>query len=230
MKETLGKPVPLWWFFLMVGVTATAGVLASLLLANAPPQNAVLIVPADEGTPIVSGRASTSIVTGTAALPFTPTPAPIAVYVSGAVAKPGVYTLQPGARVADAVAAAGGLRPDADPEAINLAARVSDEEHIAVPELIPTPLPGTVVSQVTAVRTQSTPAPRKSPTPGKININTAGPEELESLPDIGPALASRIIEHRASNGPFKSIEDLADVPGIGDATLERLRSLVTVGR
>ena len=229
MKETLGKPVPLWWFFLMVGVAAAVGVLAWLLMANAPLQNAVLIVPADEGTPIVSGRAATSLVTGTAALPFTPTPAPIAVYVSGAVAKPGVYTLQPGARVADAVAAAGGFRPDADSDAINLAARVSDEEHIAVPELISTPLPGTPPSQATAMRPQSTPAPRKSPTPGKVNINTAVPEELESLPNIGPALASRIIEHRTKNGPFKTIDDLADVPGIGDATLERLRPLITIG-
>src|SRR5688572_4644056 len=131
MKETRGKPIPVWWLGVMSGVVLVAGVLIWMLLPNAAPQNAVLIVPAgdDEGAQLVSGRAATSTITETA-IPTTPTPALIAVYVSGAVAKPGVYTLQPGARIADAVAAAGGLLPDADPESINLAARVSDEDHI----------------------------------------------------------------------------------------------------
>jgi competence protein ComEA len=154
-----------------------------------------------------------------------PTTETIMVYVSGAVNNPGVYTLQADARVADAVNMAGGLRPEADRERINLAARITDEEHISIPEKgAPTAISGS---------TPARPATRASATvaPGQVmvNINTATALELEILPGIGPTLAARIVEYRAANGRFNTIEDLKLVPGIKSALFANIRDHVTVG-
>ncbi len=149
----------------------------------------------------------------------TATPPPIVVYVSGAVVRPGVYALPAGARLADAVAAAGGAAPQADLEQINLARRLQDEEHVHIPRRGETPRP------------EPTPLPAMTPSsaqPGKVNINTAGLAELDSLPGIGPGYAQRIIEYRQTHGPFSSIEEIQNVPGIGPATFARIRDLITV--
>jgi competence protein ComEA len=79
------------------------------------------------------------------------------------------------------------------------------------------------------VRPQSKPSPGRSPTPSLVNINTAGPDELETLPLIGTTMAARIIVYRQQNGPFKTVEDLMNVSGIGESALERLRPLITIG-
>lgn len=155
--------------------------------------------------------------------PPTPTPAPppLIVYVSGAVAHPGVYALPPGARVADALAAAGGPSAEADLAQLNLARRVHDEEQIDVPRYgeTPRPVPTPLLAAVTA------PAGR---TAGQVNINTASAAELDTLPGIGPGYAERIVAYRETNGPFQKIEDIQNVPGIGPATFERIRDLITV--
>ena len=154
----------------------------------------------------------------------TPTPAPIVVYVSGAVAQPGVYALPAGARVADALEAAGGATAEADLVQLNLARRVYDEGQIHVPCYGgPTLLPSAPVPRAPA----GEPADSGGPA-GLININTAGLEELDSLPGIGPGYAQRIIDYRESNGPFQSIEEIQNVAGIGPSTFARIQSLITV--
>ncbi|GAA3209482.1 ComEA family DNA-binding protein [Microbacterium terregens] len=139
-------------------------------------------------------------------------PASVYVHVSGSVSAPGLYVLHEGARVVDAVAAAGGFAAGADEMAVNLARPISDGEQLHVP----TAGESATLAQTTA------------PGDGRVNLNTAQVAELDTLPRIGPALAARIIEWRDANGRFTSIEDLLAVPGIGDKMLEALRDLVTV--
>ncbi len=151
-----------------------------------------------------------------------PTPAPILVDVSGAVNHPGVYTLQPGSRVQDAVVAAGGLAALADGARVNQAKKLSDGEKLTVPTIGETPAANS--------GEQADPGGDTSaaiPT-GPININTATQEELDVLPGIGPSRALDIIAYREKNGGFKTPEELQNVTGIGEATFERLRDLVTV--
>ncbi|MFH8249966.1 helix-hairpin-helix domain-containing protein [Microbacterium sp. B2969] len=139
-------------------------------------------------------------------------PASLYVHVSGAVADPGLYVLDEGARVVDAIGAAGGFAPDADHDAVNLARPLSDGEQLVVP-----------------VMGESAPVGDASPAgDGRINLNTADTAALDTLPRVGPAMAQRIIDWREANGRFTSVEDLLAVPGIGDKMLEALRDLVTV--
>ena len=152
----------------------------------------------------------------------TPTPAPLRVYVSGAVQAPGVYRLPPESLVTDAIDAAGGALEDADLVAINLAHPLSDGEQIYVPtreeRIGPPPTIRTEPAAISGNNTTRT-------TPAyPIDLNTATQEELESLPGIGPAMAQRIIEGR----PYSSVDDLLRVKGIGEAKLEKIRSYVTV--
>lgn len=154
----------------------------------------------------------------TAAPTVPPTLAPVRVYVSGAVATPGVYTLPPHSLVNDALQAAGGATADADLEKINLAQEVRDQQQIHVPR------------KGEAAPGQATPGPGGAATPGadKVNINTATLAELDTLPKVGPSTAQKIIDYRTKNGPFNKIEDLKNVSGIGDATFEGFKDLITV--
>jgi competence protein ComEA len=145
-----------------------------------------------------------------------PTPGPIRCHVVGPVNAPGVYALPFGSRVQDALQAAGGPTADADLERLNLAAVVQDQDQIIVPRRTVGLMPGT------------SPAVR-GPSTDLVNVNTADNETLQTLPGIGPALAGRIIDYRNANGPFDTIESLVEVKGIGTATLEKLRLLITVG-
>lgn len=133
----------------------------------------------------------------------------IYVHILGQVAHPGLYALRDGDRGVDIVAAAGGFTATADPAGINLARFLTDGEQIVVP----------AVGEVVATGGGSG--------DGLVNLNTADAAALDTLPRIGPALAERILAWREKNGPFASVEDLLDVPGIGDAILEGLRDLVT---
>jgi len=133
----------------------------------------------------------------------------ITVHVSGAVAKPGLVSLATGSRVADAVLAAGGALPGALLTSLNLAAPVSDGQQLVVPA-------AGAGSDGLGVGD------------GRIAINTADVTALEALPGVGPVLAQRIVEHRNRNGPFAVVEDLLDVPGIGEAKLAALREMVLV--
>ncbi|WP_147916905.1 ComEA family DNA-binding protein [Ruania zhangjianzhongii] len=141
------------------------------------------------------------------------------VHVAGAVSDPGLVQLAPGERVADAIAAAGGAAETADLDRVNLAAPVTDGEQVYVPAEGETPpaLPEAATGSGASDAEVSA---------AVVNVNTAGAEELETLPGIGPARAADIIAHREEDGPFESVEDLLAVPGIGPATLDRLRERV----
>ncbi|WAM30703.1 helix-hairpin-helix domain-containing protein [Caldicellulosiruptor naganoensis] len=144
------------------------------------------------------------------------------VYVCGNVRKPGVYELPSSSRVNDAVEKAGGLLPNSDLNAINLAEKIQDGQKIYIPKI------GEIQNQtiLSSQTTQNTPNfPGQS---GKININTASKEELKTLDRIGDKLAERIIEYRQTHGPFKSIEEIKNVNGIGDKIFEAIKDSITV--
>ncbi|GAA1692518.1 hypothetical protein GCM10009808_07070 [Microbacterium sediminicola] len=132
------------------------------------------------------------------------------VHVSGAVTAPGLYLLPPGARVVDAVAAAGGFSEDADRAAVNLARSVSDGEQLVV------------------LREGEVAGPQTGTGDGLVNLNTADIAALDTLPGIGPAIAQRIIDWREDNGRFTSVEDLLAVSGIGAKLLAGIRDMVGI--
>ena len=138
----------------------------------------------------------------------------IRVQVGGAVMSPGVYTMQEGDRVMDAITAAGGARADADLSAINMARRVQDEALYLVPTKGGTS-PTTSASPTSVV---ARPAGGKSA--GLVDLNAASALELQELPGIGPVLAERIVSHREVNGLFDSVDDVQDVAGIGPKTMD----------
>ncbi|HOG47905.1 MAG TPA: ComEA family DNA-binding protein [Anaerolineae bacterium] len=154
----------------------------------------------------------------------TATPALVVVHVTGAVLRPDVYTLPENSRLKDAVRAAGGLRPDADEEALNLATPLRDGERIRVPALGETPVAMAMDAAVAAAPA----AASALYAAGTVNLNTATAQELDSLPGIGAVLAQRIVEDRQANGQYAAVDDLARVRGIGPALLEKLRPLATV--
>lgn len=139
----------------------------------------------------------------------------ILVHVLGAVAVPGLVSLGPGSRVVDAIAAAGGLADDAELAGINLARPVSDGEQLAVPH----------VGDPAPVQVQ---APSGGSTSSTVNLNTATQSDLETLPRIGPALATRILDWRTANGPFAAPTDLLSVTGIGQKLFDGLKDRVSV--
>ncbi len=157
---------------------------------------------------------------GTGAAP----PPDLIVHVAGAVTRPGIVHLAAGARVVDAIDAAGGVADDADLDQLNLAAPLGDGVQVRVPhqgETVPSPV---------------SPAPigpggggaGAPPAPTVVDLNRATAAELEQLPGIGPSLAAAIVTWRTDHGPFKRIDDLLDVPGIGPAKLGSLADRVTI--
>lgn len=151
----------------------------------------------------------------------TPSPSPsvLFVHVAGLVRRPGVYRFRQGQRVVDAVDAAGGPTKKGDPNLLNLAALLTDGEQVLVP-----PHGATVVPPPGEGGTTGAPGS----TGALVNVNTASESELEALPGIGPVLGAAIIAYRTEHGPFPTVDALDDVSGIGPATLEDLRPLVTV--
>lgn len=148
------------------------------------------------------------------AIEFALPDAEVKVYVSGAVARPGVYALQPGARLEDAVKAAGGLADDADSSRINLALRVRDEDHFHILR----------TGEPLAAPASSGGASGGDP---RLDLNSATAADLEALPGIGTVKAQAIIAYRQQHGPFQRVEDLLAVPGFGPTMLDQIRSLVT---
>lgn len=147
-------------------------------------------------------------------------PSQLVVDVKGAVAKPGLYTLAAGARVNDAVKAAGGLTSQSDPKSINLAQKLSDEAVVYVAskdENI------SVVASTTASSAMS-----QEGNESKVNLNTATEADLQTISGIGAKRAADIVAYREANGGFKSVDDLNNVSGIGDKTMESIRPYVTV--
>lgn len=151
----------------------------------------------------------------------------VRVYISGAVRNPGVYPMLPGDRLSDAVAAAGGPTAKAELASVNLALRVADQAHYHIPSVGETPpvqagpanFPGLI----------SAPVQSEFSAGGLIDLNLASPSLLGTLPGIGVVLAQSIVDHREKNGPFRSVEEITDVPRIGPVTYQKIRDLVTVG-
>jgi len=157
---------------------------------------------------------------------------PLVAYACGAVARPGVYRLLPEARVADLLALAGGATAKADLTAINLAAKVTDGQQVVVP-LKPAaaaaagpqvgaaapPAAGAAGSSAAAVGGATAPL---------VNLNTATLEELDTLEGVGPVTAQKIVDYRTANGGFKSIDELKNVPGIGDVRFAAVKDSVTI--
>jgi competence protein ComEA len=206
----LSLPVPA-----IVGgaVLVVAGVLLALLVwspwkASSPP--APLVLP-----PIP-----------TTAVPVPSTSPELVLHAAGAVSHPGVYRLAAGSRVGDLIEAAGGLLPDADVDRLNLAAGLSDGARVYVPT-VGEPAP-TVVTPEGGAETPGRPGDGPVSGDGLIDINRASATQLEELPGVGPATAAAIIDHRDRVGPFRSVDDLLEVRGIGPAKLEELRSHVRI--
>ena len=142
------------------------------------------------------------------------TPWPIRVYVSGAVAEAQIVELPPGSLVADALRAAGGPTENADSDALNLAAPLSDNQHVVMPTR----------------RAVSSDVGSEERLPiARININTATVDELQRLPAIGVGRAQDIVAFREAHGPFLQIDDILAVPGIGPSILEQIKPFITVG-
>ncbi|HFI0646174.1 TPA: helix-hairpin-helix domain-containing protein [Streptococcus suis] len=145
----------------------------------------------------------------------------LTVDVKGAVEKPGLYTLEEGSRVNDAVEAAGGLTSQADPKSVNLAQKLSDEAVVYVASK------DEHISVVTSTTASSAMSSEEKST-SQVNLNTATEADLQTISGIGAKRAADIIAYREANGGFKSVDDLNNVSGIGDKTMESIRPYVTV--
>ncbi|WNM37155.1 ComEA family DNA-binding protein [Micromonospora halotolerans] len=163
--------------------------------------------------------------------PEAPAPAPsgsagqVVVALAGKVRRPGLVRLPAGARVADAIEAAGGALPGVDVALLNPARKVADGELILVGVAAP---PGQAAAPGTAAGGGGPAAGGAAPGSGPVNLNTATLAQLDALPGVGPVLAQRILDHRDQHGGFRSVSDLRQVDGIGDARYEQLKDLVTV--
>lgn len=142
----------------------------------------------------------------------------IKVYICGEVLSPGVYTLLEGDRIDTLINMAGGVTGEADLSTINLAERLHDEQYVRVP----------AKGEEGIFQTASNTGEGFSKSQGLININTASAEELDSLPGIGPAIASRIIAYREEKGKFTSIEQIKEVSGIGDSKYQDIKDRICV--
>jgi competence protein ComEA len=204
----------------LVIVTVLVVVVAGYLAWHARPQPVPVVastaaaIPSAGATTEPTGDGSVGTATDPSARPA-PSGSAVVVAVVGRVQRPGLVTLPAGARVADAVQAAGGPLPGTDLGFLNLARKVVDGEEIAVGVTPPPDAQGLA----TAAGSAGT---------GKVNLNTATADQLDTLPGVGPAMAQRILTYRADHNGFHSIEELQQVSGIGDARYQDLKDLVTI--
>ena len=196
VEEVLGRRIDTGLVAALVAVLVVAG----LLVWSRRPAAAI--------APPAALRAEPS--------PISPSPSTggLLVHVAGAVRRPGLYALPPGARVADAIEAAGGAGARADLDLLNLAAPVTDGMKVEVLER--------------GAAAPPSGAPPADATPGAVSLNSADQAALETIPGVGPVTAAAILAYRDEAGPFTSIEQLMEVSGIGPATLEAVRSYVTL--
>jgi competence protein ComEA len=180
------------------------------------------VLRADASAPTAASAATSSSASSSSSAPVDVSAPPArraTVHVVGAVHDPGVYRLADGARVQDAIARAGGETAKADLQAINLAAKVADGQQVVVPRR-GTAAPGAAVGS-------SVPGAAAAPS-APISLNAATAEQLDTLDGVGPSTAQKILDYRTAHGGFSSIDDLAQIPGIGPKKLEALRKQVTV--
>lgn len=172
---------------------------------------------ADVGTPVTLAGARDGPAAASSAKPSSAaTPSEVVVDVAGEVRRPGIVTLPAGSRVHEAIAKAGGLKRGVDTTSLNLARLLVDGEQVLVGSAVPSAATG--------------PGGGPAPVPpgAAVNLNTATLEQLDALPGVGPVTAQHILDWRTEHGRFAAVDDLLDVPGIGDKTLADLRDLVTV--
>lgn len=212
-----------------------AGVIALAVVGVIAVLVTVFTLVRDEPPPVTSAKLPPVQMVSSAS----PTPAaassagpdgPVVVSVVGLVHKPGLVTLTAGARIADALAAAGGALDGADLIGLNMARRVTDGEQIIVGIAAPPgeqTAMGSSTSSSTAAAAPSSTGSASAPT-GSVDLNTATIEQLDTLPGVGPVTAAAIVAWRDANGRFTSIDQLGEVDGIGPARLEKLRGLVHV--
>ncbi len=172
------------------------------------PTLTLLILAGAVAAGVLVGRPAPQTAVPVAPRSLEPVRSSVTVHVSGWVVAPGLVDLVDGSRVADALAAAGGARPGARTDLLNLARVVVDGERVEVPG------PGETSSDVLGDET--------------VPINRASIEQLESLSGVGPVLAGRIVAYRDEHGPFQAIEDLLGVPGVGESKLDSIRDLISV--
>ncbi len=193
---------------------------------DGPPDAAVQIIPRTEEVAEGTLRATTqSTPVGRSGTVSAPTE--IAVYITGAVVNPGVYSATSDQRLHDVLTLAGGPTDDADLDRINLAARLADSTHYKIPSVDDTEpdAPASGGEQISG--SESLPAANPCAVP--ININAATAECLETLPGIGAVRAESIVAHREQMGPFIAAEDITAVSGIGDGIYQRIAEMISVG-
>jgi competence protein ComEA len=219
-----------------------AGAVALAVVAAIAVLVTIFTLMRDQPAPVVSAKLPPVDMVSSASRDPTPGPSPsplakpdqpVVVSVVGLVHAPGLVTLAPGARIADALKAAGGTSDGADTIGLNMARQVADGEQIVVGIAPPKGQPAVLGSSVTSgsavpgapglVSGPAKPAPAEV-----INLNTATAQQLDTLPGVGPVTAAAIVAWREANGKFSSVNQLAEVDGIGPGRLEKLRPLVRV--
>lgn len=194
----------------LTAVVLSAAVVVSVLVWRGRPQAEAVVAP-----PVAAG-------------PVQPAPAgsapaaSLVVAVTGRVRRPGVVTVPAGARVIDALQAAGGPLPGADLALLNLARKLADGELVVVG------LPGATAPAAPGGQATTAGGSAAAGAGGQVDLNTATLTELDTLPGVGPVLAQRILDWRTAHGRFASVDQLADVPGIGESRLSQLHDLVRV--
>lgn len=214
-----------------VRVSVTAVAIVALVLfvlvlfsRNRPAADPAQFVRADSATDLLAAASPALVRPSAVVEAATSTPAPkIAVDVVGAVEQPGVYWLDPDARVADAVQAAGGFAPDANSDGLNKAAPITDGQQIRVPRV------GENVAAADQSSGDDASTGGATDSEDVIDLNRADADALDSLPGIGPATAEAILAYREANGPFKRSEDIQNVKGIGPAVYAKIEDAITVG-
>ncbi|MEO9138788.1 MAG: ComEA family DNA-binding protein [Jatrophihabitans sp.] len=212
-------------FALGVAVVLAAALTGLWLRSSRPdPIPVSAAVPAMSGQPVRTGPTMPASSGPVSAAP-TLTPTVIVVDVAGRVHRPGVYRLPSGARVDDALKAAGGALRGVDVSTLNLAALLVDGQQVAVgrPGATGGPSPPAAASSPAGAGSGGSPG-----SGAPVNLNAATLDQLETLPGIGPALGQRILDYRTEHGSFATVDQLDDVSGIGTVTFKRLKPLVTV--
>ena len=200
-----------------LAAAAVVALVVVVLVVRGPAQ------PVEVTLPMAGQAGDPALTTSTTAPPTTALPV-VVVHAAGAVRSPGVYRVAAGARVAEVVEAAGGPLDDSELDRLNLAAPVADGQQVYVPRRGEAAPPGA------APGSGAVPGPRgpSSGAGGRVDLNTATAEQLDTLPGVGPATAQAILDERERRGRFATVEELLDVRGIGDAKLDALRDLVRV--